>query len=197
MPKLPHFGQSRTRKRGRQKSIVDPMIAAIDKRRATLGISRRFLAHRAGISERSYRYAINGHTKKISQRTFDRLDGALLAILDEEPLRSPSELAALHRAAMGLFAREYRLDPDEVIATDFSRQTSANRQWLMAARIRRMAMTVLVDRLGIGKAQLARAIPCTKQNVGQAVAQISDLRDEDGELDAMLDRVGRLLGGAT
>ncbi len=174
------------------KSIVDPAFRAVEKRRKTLGVSRFRLAQAAGVTHTTYWRLEHGHTKKVHRATLDRLDAALDTIPPPVP---PPAIASLHRAAMILFAREHRLDPEAVMATDFTRQTSVDRVWLAAARVRRLAMTAIAE-LGIASnAAIARAIGVTKQNVGQAVAQIADIRDEDPALDAEISRVVRLLGG--
>lgn len=184
--------QSSSRLTTSTKSIVIPAFAAIEKRRQSVGVSRLRLTRIAGVSYQAYRLHERGLTKKIRRSFLDRLDRALDGI---EPPAPPAALASLHRAAMILFAREQRLDPERVLATDFSKQNSVDAVWLKAARVRRLAMAAVAE-LGLApNAALARAIGVTKQNVGQAIAQVADLRDEDGSLDATICRVVRLLGG--
>jgi transcriptional regulator with XRE-family HTH domain len=184
-------GGDKVNRRRKPPKVVARGFAAIERRRRALGLSCRKLATAAGLSARAYARLKAGVTATMRKRT----RAALHAALDAAPRAAPADtFVALHRGAMTLFARELGADPETVLATDFSKQTSVNPAWLMAARIRRLAMCVLADELDIPKARIAHAIGVTKQNVGQAVTQISDLRDRDPKIEAAIVRVARLLG---
>lgn len=92
-------------------------------------------------------------------------------------------------------ARALGLDPLDVLATDFTKQTSVNQQWLAAARVRRLAMYVVVTELDVTQAALAAAIGITKQGVGKALRDIEDLRDEQARYDRVIQDVALLLAG--
>lgn len=170
-------------------------LATIEKLRIARGWSRQKLAERAGVSERAYKKILmRGSARHSTLRALAR------ALARGEPRPAPppatSVVAALHRAAMAELAREHHLPVDQVLEADFSRQRPQNRRWLAASRIRRLALYVVsVELGGIDAVTLAAAIGVTKQNVGQALAQVEERRDADRRLDRMLERVGARLAG--
>jgi DNA-binding Xre family transcriptional regulator len=176
------------------KSSVGSTFRGIERRRLELGVSKERLVAAAGISRRTYQRAQNTRSRKIQRRTVDALDRALEQLAGTRSAKA-SQLASLHRAAMILIAKELRLDPESVLATDFTRQRPMDKPWLAAARVRRDAMAVVAVDLGVRHSDLARAIGVSKQNVGQAVDQVYDKREADPLFEAMLARIGRLLGG--
>jgi transcriptional regulator with XRE-family HTH domain len=177
-----------------QNITVGRAISAIERRRETLKISRAALCRAAGVDPVTYFRVTSGRTKNLQRQTLDALDAALDALAGRPPPPPLAVIAAFHRSAMIELARAQKLDPEAVLAADFSKQNSVNRAWLAAARVRRMAMYVTVTSLAISSSALARAIGVTKQNVGQALAQIEDLRDAE-TIDRLLDDVTRLLTG--
>ena len=56
-------------------------------------------------------------------------------------------------------------------------------------------MYLAVAEFGLGKAALAKALGCSRQNVHQAVAAVEALRENDSGLDALLGGLARLAKG--
>jgi hypothetical protein len=105
---------------------------------------------------------------------------------------SPAMIRIFWNIMTALIARELGADPQNVLAQDMTTQRPKNPAWLLAARIRRLAMYVAVVELEVSASTLARALGCTKQNVGQAIASVEDLRD-DGVIDKLLDECASLV----
>lgn len=163
----------------------------LDRRRAALGLPVARLCALAGIDPRHYWRLKAGSTmgRRAAAKIAGALDGALVP-------SQPAGLAVLHRLVMAVTALSSGNDPAAAIGTDFAVQRPLDRQWLAAARVRRIAMYVLVREFDHSRADVARALGCTRQNVAQAVEDI-ELAAEDPDFAALLLRVAGLATGQT
>ncbi len=177
---------------------VDLSIAAIERRRKASGISLARLLADARMDWRTWR-AVCTSSRPVRRSTLERLQRALnrLASGDRETNEGATVLA--YRAIIVVTMRAHGLDIvkyAQAMACDFSAEKPQNPEWATAARARRIAMYFLCDVLGVGKAGLAKAIGCSRQNVNQAVAAIEAARDDDGALDTLLNRLTAEFGRA-
>lgn len=117
----------------------------------------------------------------------------LAAAVSSARVPRPSGAAAQHRSIVALLALLAGEDPEIMLAQDFTAERPTLPGWLKAATLRRQAMYVAAVELQIGNAELGRALHCSRQNIKQARDSIEDARDKDPRLDALLDRVARLV----
>ena len=171
-------------------------IEDIDRRRRRLGISVERLIGEARVTYFTWRHAMKGDMVTRSS-TLARLDRALARLNAGERQQTEGALTRSYRHMVGLIAEWSGVDVAgaQAIAFDFSKEKPSSPDWIAAARVRRLAMYVLAA-AGERKADVARAIGCTRQNVMQAVSAIEALRASDAFVDTLLDRLDALRGGA-
>lgn len=169
-------------------SIVDPRITALDRDRERKQISHQDLCTRARLHPSNWYFLRIGQQNPRAS-TLERLTAALAAA----PKPRPNAVAAQYRSIVTLLAILSGEDPEIMLAQDFTAERPTLPGWLKAATIRRQAMYVAAVELQIGNADLGRALHCSRQNIKQARDSIEDARDKDPRLNALLDRVARLV----
>lgn len=169
-------------------SIVDPRVAEVERERARVKMSHATLCARAKVHAATWFYLRKGEQAPRAG-TIDRLKAA---VANARPPK-PSTAAAQHRSIVALLALLAGEDPEIMLAQDFTAERPTLPGWLKAATIRRQAMYVAAVELQIGNADLGRALNCSRQNIKQARDSIEDARDKDPRLNALLDRVARLV----
>jgi len=170
------------------------LAEALEKRRIARGIRREELCVAARLSLRGYTFFLAG-TYTPRQATLERLDAALDELAPRASPPAPKIIALFHANAMAAIAAERHVAIGVVMTADFSRQRPRNRKWLQAARIRGLAMYITVAELGIGQAELARALGISKTAVAKALTQIEEAREDGGRLDRLIERVAIRLKG--
>lgn len=170
-------------------SIVDPRVTEVERERERVKMSHATLCSRAKVHAATWFYLRKGEQAPRAG-TIERLKAA---VANARPPK-PSAAAAQYRAIVALLALISGEDPEAMLAQDFSaHQTPTLPGWLKAATLRRQAMYVAAVELQIGNADLGRALNCSRQNIKQARDSIEDARDKDPRLNALLDRVARLV----
>jgi hypothetical protein len=81
------------------------------------------------------------------------------------------------------FSEKGGWDPQEMLAQDFSSEKTNDPVWLAGSHMRRCAIYIVVEVLGVGKAKLANAIGLTRQAVHKSVAAIECKRMDDEVFD--------------
>lgn len=166
-------------------STVDPLIAAIDKKRAERNIPHDQFAQRAGISIWTWRDLRRG-SHGPSPTTLRKLNAALEGQV--APPSPPAVIKSYHRLVMRMLAQAKGLDPDAVAAVDLSTQRPQVPAWLEAARINNMAIYLTTVELQVENADFARALGISREAVRKARNKVEDLRD-DPAIDELLTRM--------
>lgn len=170
-------------------ATVDPRIAEIERERARKKIPHAVLCARARVHPSNWYFLRHGQQAPRAS-TIERLK----AVVASMAAPAPSGAAAQYRSIVALLAILSGEDPETMLAQDFSaHQTPTLPGWLKAATLRRQAMYVAAVELQISNAELGRALNCSRQNIKQARDSIEDARDKDPRLNALLDRVARLV----
>lgn len=169
-------------------SIVDPRITDIERERARKKISHATLCAGARVHAATWFYLRRGEQVPRAS-TLARLKAAIASVAAPKP----NAIEAHYRAIMALLALLSSKDPEAALAQDFSVERPTVPAWLEAATLRRQAMYVAAVELQIGNADLGRALGCSRQNIKQARDAVEDARDKEPRLDALLDRVARLV----
>lgn len=90
---------------------------------------------------------------------------------------SVSRVAAQYRIAVGFVAFVAQVQPQFILQADPNRRATADKDWLRAAKLRRIALYVACIYLNVPQADLARAAGMSKAAVSVAM---NDLEDERG-----------------
>jgi hypothetical protein len=175
---------------------ADLSIGQIEARRQKARLSLTALLGEARVHRETWRQARAGH-QAMRRDTLQRLERALDRLVAGD--RSSGSIAAIGRLyvfAIGVFAERCgaALDVVHGIATDFRHENPGSPEWLLSARVRRLAMYLIACQMKFGNAALAAAIGCSRQNVKQAVKSIEELRETEPALDALIARVAALAG---
>lgn len=158
-------------------------IKRLDARRKELGISITKLCAVAGVYPDTYRSVRLG-LAQTRPNTMAKLTGALNRLATGEKANAPRSLTeTMTRMLIAHMAREAGLDPAVVLATDFETQKPSDAAWLQAATFRRAAVYLMVEGLGVGKADMGHVLGISRQAVHQSVAAIESERDRDDEFD--------------
>lgn len=161
-------------------------LKRLDARRRKAGVPVQDLCTAAGIHINTYREGIGGRAAT-SPRVMTALTRALTQIsAGEDPATRKTLCMAMVRFLTVHVARLVGVDPEQVLAQDFSKERPTDKVWLQAARIRRCAVYLVVEGLKVGAAAVAGAIGQKRQAVHKAIAAIEAERDRDGEFDALM-----------
>lgn len=165
-------------------------IEDIDRRRRRAGISLGAMLREAQVKRATWRAAYV-EPERTRRSTLDRLERALARLMSGDRAVNEGAAVLAYRAVIALAARDLGIDSAkaQTISCDFSAEKPNNPEWAAGARARRLAMYVLCNVLSVGKAGLAKAIGCSRQNVAQAVAAVEAMRDDDPRVDALLTRL--------
>lgn len=149
-------------------------VAAIDKQRRAAKLSHEQFCQRAGISYWTWRDHLRGRAQP-NGATLQKYREALV-----NPPREPAPgvIAGAHRLAVVRLASAHGVAIEQIDAQDLSVQRPRNANWLLAARLNRMAIYILTVELQMENADVAAALGCTRQNVAQARDAVEEWRDE-------------------
>lgn len=169
---------------------INREIAALDRERAQKGMTHADLCRGTGLSENHWSDLRAGRVQP-RDHTIQKIKRWIAGTV---PTVAPDVIAATHRFAMLWLAKETDADVDLVMAQDFSCERPRDPVWLLAARLRSYAIYITAVELQVPNAALGRAIGCSRQNIKQRRDWVEEQRGE-GNLDALLDRCGRLATG--
>jgi hypothetical protein len=175
---------------------TDLSIDKIEQRRRRAAIGLTALLGEARVHRVTW-YAARAHPDRVRASTLERLDRALSRMVVGE--RAEGNIAAIKKLYLlvaGVVAERCGADIAAVLATacDFSSERPQEESWLIAARVRRVAMYLIAGHMALGNAALGNAIGCSRQAVKKAVREIEDLREREPALDALIARVAALAG---
>lgn len=181
----------------RLKKIGDPIAAMkkIEARRKELDISVAKLCAMAEIHHNTYRM-VQKLQPSVTGRTLIKLTDAIERMAKgEKPTKRRSLLQSWVRFLTADMARRFGLDVETVLATNFEAENSNDERWLQGSRMRRYAMYLLVEGVGIEKATIGHSVGISRQAVFKAIAVTEMERDRDAQFDrtmreAMIDVVG-------
>lgn len=194
-PQIPVASSTRQAGQIPAASSTEPLsIEAIDRRRRKLGISLQYLLAEARVDRGTWYAAKLGRTQ-VRKSTLDRLDRALSRLAVGDKASVPATMMVLYRYLVGGIARESGVDVPAAlaIASDFSSEKGRSVEWSALVRPRRLAIYLLASEFALGNANVAKAIGCTRQGVGKAIAEIEALRELDKVVDQLLARCVRLV----
>lgn len=178
---------------------ADPDIRTIDRERAKLKLSHAKLCRLAPISaDRWWRLRQGG--EKPAPITVARLKAVLEAVRGAKAsdqivcLQIPL-LAPIVRVIMAYLARETAMPVDVMLAQDLTVERGQNAVWLQAARLRQMALYLLIIECDIKGAELARACGVTRQAVSLAKQSVEKMEAGDLAVRDLLARARHVLVG--
>jgi len=156
-----------------------PDMTTIDNRRAVMKIPVTSLCVQAGIGRQTYYDGLERGTMRPD--TLAKLNAALsrFHLAYDGEVR---ELAihSAYKAAMVIAAFQLQANARAALAADPSRKATADKDWLAAARVRRLAYWIANGMLGFRVTEVARAAGVTKQAVSNAIKDLED--DDDPEI---------------
>ena len=161
-------------------------IKTLETRRIKHRIPIAKLCANAGIHTDTYDDARKG-SSATRQATYEKINRALnqlVAGADVDVRRTLCQ--ATLRLVTAQLARNTGWDPQLMLAQDFSAECPQNPVWKQAARLRRCAIYLLVEGLGLGKAEIGHAIGMTRAGAQKAVKEIEAERDRSVEFDALM-----------
>jgi len=167
---------------------ADLSIDKIDARRKKLRLSIARLLNEACVHRQTWADA-KARPDRVRKATLERLDRALDRLDNGEraPIQ-PAAIAKLYLFAACMVAARCGADVAAIraMALDFGNEKPNEEAWLFGARVRRVAMYLVACEWELGKAALANAIGCSRQNLFQAVKSIEELREAEPALDALI-----------
>lgn len=157
-----------------------------DARRKSLGVSIARLCATAGVHPNTYETAQKGSTIT-RPTTMSKLRRALDRLSSGEKADAPRSLCESYiRYLTARVAEKVGADPQAVLATKFDAENTNDPVWLQASRLRRAAIYLVVEGVGISKASVGHAIGVSRQAVFKSVAMIEMERDRSVEFDHMM-----------
>lgn len=91
-----------------------------------------------------------------------------------------SSVAAQYRLALATVQAVTGMKAAAVLEQEPGKRATADPDWLAAAHARRLALYIANQYLNISQADLGRAARMTKSAVCQAIAELEDIREQDG-----------------
>lgn len=144
-------------------------ISTIERQCRLHRISASKLCAAAGVSPATWQHA-RKHPASIRRGTLARLSAALDRLIDHDPFqRKPDVIACLHALIVDMLAIEINVSPAAVRAQSMSPQRPTNVVWLQAARLRRLAIYLLVVECDVRRALVADELGMSRQNISQAI----------------------------
>lgn len=157
-----------------------------DAKRRELGISIAKLCAAAGIHPNTYDTMRKGEAAT-RPTTMLKLRRAFNRLATGEKADAPRSLFEIGiRMFTADLARQVGADPVKVLAANFETENTNDPEWLQASRLRRAAIYLMVEGVGIAKADAGHALGITRQAVHKAVAVIELERDRDNNFDRIM-----------
>jgi transcriptional regulator with XRE-family HTH domain len=170
-------------------------IKRIEARRRKLKITIRELCTAAGVRVETYADARAGRYKTQAS-TLDKLSDALGRLAAGREEGEPITLClAMIRLIVRQLAERTGWDAALMLSQDFSEERTQDPVWKQAARLRRCALYLLAEGLGLKKAALAAAIGVSRQAVQKTVAEIEAERERSPDFDALMQTMMDTLKG--
>lgn len=178
-------------------------FANIDAQRRAAGMTVAGLCRKARVPISTYWRIAKRRNKQWRGATVEKFQVALASSTAAPPPGTPkarrddgSLILSLYRAYAALIAREIGADASSVLASDPSLRATSSPEWQAAARIRALAVYCVSIELSVPAARVAVAIGVTRQAASLMLRRVEDFRD-DPEIDALVERVGKLVSGRT
>ncbi len=172
------------------------MFIEIDRKRRASNRTVSGLCRDAGIPVSTWWGLATGKRKAWRASTIRKLEGALAlpprAGSVVRPRHNAQMVLAAYRGHIAAIAPRFGADPAEVAASNPAWRAVRDPKWLLAAKVRSLAIYCTVVEFDIPGAVVARAIGVTKQTVSAALRRVEDLRD-DPAIEAIVEAAGRLI----
>jgi transcriptional regulator with XRE-family HTH domain len=172
----------------------------IDAKRKAAGFTVAALCRKAQVPISTYWRVAKGRKKRWRDATVEKFQAALVGQScpgrAPEPTAPPDHLASIYRAYVAILSPELGADPETVLASDPSLRATSSPQWREAARVRAIAVYCVSIELAVPAARVAAAIGVTRAAASAMLRRVEDFRD-DPEIDALVERVGKLVSGRT
>lgn len=190
-----NVGDLSTAPRNENVGDLSTAMRRVEARRKELGISISKLCAMAGIHPNTYRMVQKIHPS-VRRRTVTRLTDAIKRLAKgEKPTKPLSLLQSWIRYLTADMARTFGLDVETVLATNFEAENSNDPVWLQGSRMRRYAMYLLVEGVGIEKAAIGHAATVSRQAVFKAISVTELERDRDEQFNRIIrDAMIRIVG---
>lgn len=155
-------------------------------RRNELGVSTSALIAAAGLYPQTYFMALRGRANTRAS-TFDALEKALdrFAVGYTPAGRRTIGEKCLRDLIIEISER-LGLDPEAVLAQDFSSENTNDAVYMQNCHVRRCATYLMVEGMSFGKAAVARLVGVSRQAVHKTGSAIEKKRERDASLDKML-----------
>ncbi|RWN78056.1 hypothetical protein [Mesorhizobium sp.] len=165
-------------------------IWTINSRRAVMKIPVISLCAQAGVGTRTWYDAIEG-TKAPKPSTIAKLNMALQRFkLAYGGDSGPLTVRAAYTGALMLAALMLKSDGKAALFSDPARKATGDKQWLQAARVRRLAFWISNYLMGFRVSEIGRAAGLTKQAVSKAITDVAD--DPDPEMQRVCNELERM-----
>lgn len=151
-------------------------LADFEMRRRQYDISMAEIERMAGVASRYLYKCLKGH-KQPSPAMIMRLNHALSRIRRGERQADERMPSACYRLACAHVALFYGVSSEVILSADPAKRATADKDWMLAAALRRRALYVANIMLGVPQAELARAAGMTKAAVSIALNDVEDERD--------------------
>lgn len=168
-----------------------PEIQTIEAGRIRLKISGAELCRLSGVAWRAYADARDGRAAP-RKATIAKLRSGLASARSGkgQEARALGPAAAL-RILIALVARERETDPAAALSSNPGLRATFSAEWSDHATTRRIAIYLANGAMGFRTSDIGRALGLTKQAVSLAVREIDDRRDENADLNTLLEQIER------
>ncbi len=155
-------------------------------RRKEAGVSTSALIAAAGLYPQTYFFALRGKSNTRAS-TFDALEKALdrFAVGYTSADRRTIGESCLRDLMIGIAVR-MGLNPEDVLAQDFSSEKTNDDVYMRNCRVRRCAVYLMIEGMRFPKAAVARVAGFSRQAAHKTVTAIEKRRLSDPDLDRML-----------
>lgn len=171
---------------------MNETMAAIERRRQAMNLTREDLCRASGVSRRTYGYAVNGEVEPYPS-TLAKLNKGLtryrIGFAEEAGEIAP------HAAFTGcvlLAAFWLKTDQRAALNADPGRRATADPAWQQAAKARQLGYWIANQFFGFAQSDIGRAAGVSKQAVQNAIKAIEIERDEDPELNRICSEIERV-----
>ncbi|MDN3278799.1 hypothetical protein QWJ07_31370 [Frankia sp. RB7] len=185
-PKTETPGELSTSQKSKTPGELSTTMAHIDRRRRELSVTVASLCSAAGIHGDTYEDARAGRSK-VRLSTVRRLEQALDRFaIGYRPAERLTIGEKCMRDLMVEIAVYLGLDPETVLAQDYSSEKTNDDEYMRNCNVRRCAIYLMVEGMRFPKAAVARVAGFSRQAAHKTVTAIERKRQQDTELDKLL-----------